>query len=229
MFSRSKDKESEKATATAAAPVSAPVNSGGRRPSSTRTAPSIISGDLVVHGNLTATGDIQIDGTVEGDIRSQSLTIGEKASITGEVVAEDIVIRGRVVGTIRGRRVQLSSTCHVEGDILHEALAVETGAFFEGNCRNSDDPISQSSNSAARTSGTAFDSGNHGNWTATDRPHHIMQFVDLAATLVLGQITARNQHIQIAPCAEKIPLRCQDHSAYARFMRQFNRLIDAGI
>ena len=148
MFSRSKDKETEKAPAAAAAPVSAPANSGGRRPSSTRTAPSIISADLVVHGNLTATGDIQIDGTVEGDIRSQSLTIGEKASINGEVVAEDIVIRGRVVGTIRGRRVQLSSTCHVEGDILHEALAVETGAFFEGNCRHSDDPISQSSTTA---------------------------------------------------------------------------------
>ncbi|MFN4230157.1 polymer-forming cytoskeletal protein [Parvibaculum sp.] len=116
-----------------------------------RTAPSIISNDLVVHGNLTATGDIQVDGTVEGDIRSQSLTIGEKASITGEIVAEDIVIRGRVVGTIRGRRVQLASTCHVEGDILHEALAVETGAFFEGACRHSDDPISQQSASTART------------------------------------------------------------------------------
>ncbi|MFZ3033947.1 MAG: polymer-forming cytoskeletal protein [Parvibaculum sp.] len=110
-----------------------------------RTAPSIISSDLVVHGNLVATGDIQIDGTVEGDIRSQSLTIGEKASVNGEVVAEDIVIRGRVIGTIRGRRVQLSSTCHVEGDILHEALAVETGAFFEGNCRHSEDPIGQAS------------------------------------------------------------------------------------
>ncbi|MDX5365522.1 MAG: polymer-forming cytoskeletal protein, partial [Alphaproteobacteria bacterium] len=113
-----------------------------------------ISADLVVHGNLTATGDIQIDGTVEGDIRSQSLTIGEKASITGEIVAEDIVIRGRVIGTIRGRRVQLSSTCHVEGDILHEALAVETGAFFEGNCRHSDDPINQSS-AAPAARGTA--------------------------------------------------------------------------
>jgi hypothetical protein len=45
--------------------------------------------------------------------------------------------------------VQLSSTCHVEGDILHEALAVETGAFFEGNCRHSDDPINQSSNASA--------------------------------------------------------------------------------
>ncbi|MDR3498083.1 MAG: polymer-forming cytoskeletal protein [Parvibaculum sp.] len=142
MFSRSKDKETEKPTAaqaSAPAPI-APVKRTG-----VRTAPSIISTDLVVHGNLVATGDIQVDGTVEGDIRSQSLTIGEKASITGEIVADDIVIRGRVIGTIRGRRVQLSSTCHVEGDILHEALAVETGAFFEGNCRHSDDPIGQAS------------------------------------------------------------------------------------
>jgi cytoskeletal protein CcmA (bactofilin family) len=141
MFSRSKDKETEKPAVQAAAPAPiAPVKRTG-----VRTAPSIISTDLVVHGNLVATGDIQVDGTVEGDIRSQSLTIGEKASITGEIVADDIVIRGRVIGTIRGRRVQLSSTCHVEGDILHEALAVETGAFFEGNCRHSDDPIGQAS------------------------------------------------------------------------------------
>ncbi|MEX0838986.1 MAG: polymer-forming cytoskeletal protein [Parvibaculum sp.] len=128
--------------------MAAPAPLPGKRPG-TRTAPSIISNDLVVHGNMTATGDIQVDGTVEGDIRSQSLTIGEKASITGEIVAEDIVIRGRVIGTIRGRRVQLSSTCHVEGDILHEALAVETGAFFEGNCRHSDDPIGQASSGAS--------------------------------------------------------------------------------
>lgn len=157
MFSRNKDKDTEKAPVPA---VSAPVSAAGsgRRPN-TRTAPSIISSDLVVHGNLTATGDIQVDGTVEGDIRSQSLTIGEKASINGEIVADDIVIRGRVVGTIRGRRVQLSSTCHVEGDILHEALAVETGAFFEGNCRHSDDPISQSAPARASAPRPAVTAG----------------------------------------------------------------------
>ena len=144
MFSRNKDKDAAATGNAAPTMAPAPAAAPSRRPSSgVRTAPSIISSDLVVHGNLTATGDIQVDGTIEGDIRSQSLTIGEKASITGEIVAEDIVIRGRVTGTIRGRRVQLASTCHVEGDILHEALAVETGAFFEGACRHSDDPISQ--------------------------------------------------------------------------------------
>lgn len=147
MFSRNKDKDSEKPMVSQVMSPPPAAQSSSKRPGP-RTAPSIISSDLVVHGNMTATGDIQVDGTVEGDIRSQSLTIGEKASITGEIIAEDIVIRGRVVGTIRGRRVQLASTCHVEGDILHEALAVETGAFFEGNCRHSDDPIGHAGNVA---------------------------------------------------------------------------------
>jgi len=106
-----------------------------------RAAPSIISEDLTVHGDLVAGGDIQVDGTVHGDVRSQSLTIGEHATVTGAVVAEDVVVRGRVLGSIRGRRVQLAASCHVEGDILHESLAIETGAFFEGSCRHSDDPL----------------------------------------------------------------------------------------
>ncbi|MEQ9520447.1 MAG: polymer-forming cytoskeletal protein [Parvibaculum sp.] len=138
MFSRNKD--NEKATASGSPSTTAPAPA---RRSNARLTPSIISNDLVVHGNLVAGGDIQIDGTIEGDIRSSSVTIGEQAHISGEVVADDIVIRGRVMGGIRGRRVQLCATCHVEGDILHEALAVETGAFFEGNCRHSDDPLAE--------------------------------------------------------------------------------------
>jgi len=108
-----------------------------------RAAPSILSADVVVVGNLTSGGDIQIDGTIEGDVRSISLTIGDKATINGEIVADDVVVRGRVIGSIHARRVQLCSNCHVEGNILHEALAVETGAYFEGNCRHSADPLGE--------------------------------------------------------------------------------------
>lgn len=106
-------------------------------------APSIISSDLVVNGSLSSTGDIQIDGRVEGDVQSAGLVIGDKAFIHGEVMAEDVTIRGRVQGSIRARKVLLCSTSHVEGNILHEAFAVETGAFFEGNCRHHDNPLSE--------------------------------------------------------------------------------------
>jgi cytoskeletal protein CcmA (bactofilin family) len=57
------------------------------------------------------------------------------------VAAEEVTVRGRVQGSIRARKVLLASTCHVEGDILHEAFSVETGAFFEGNCRHADNPL----------------------------------------------------------------------------------------
>ena len=112
-----------------------------QQPRSARSAPSILSADVVVVGNLTSGGDIQIDGTIEGDVRSVSLTVGDKATINGEIIADDVVVRGRVIGSIHARRVQLCSNCHVEGNILHEALAVETGAYFEGNCRHSADPL----------------------------------------------------------------------------------------
>lgn len=109
-----------------------------------KSAPSIISTDMVVQGSLVATGDIQVDGRVEGDIESGSLTIGEKATVHGEVTCEEVIIRGRVIGSVRAARVHLAGTSHVEGDIFHQALAVETGAFFEGNCRHSDNPMGES-------------------------------------------------------------------------------------
>ncbi len=136
MFS-SKSKEA----ATPSAPMVQSPQPQQKRPMRSGSAPSIISADLVVHGTLTSSGDIQIDGKVEGNVNSTGLVIGDKAYIQGDVMAEDVTIRGRVKGAIRARKVLLASTCHVEGDILHEAFAVETGAFFEGNCRHADNPL----------------------------------------------------------------------------------------
>ena len=137
MFS-SKSKDAASMPPMPSAPSSVPKRSGGRS-----SAPSIISGDLVVNGTLSSSGDMQIDGRVEGDVHSTGLVIGEKAFIHGEVMAEDVTVRGRVQGSIRAKKVLLCSTCHVEGNILHEAFAVEAGAFFEGNCRHSDNPLAE--------------------------------------------------------------------------------------
>ena len=136
MFS-SKSKD----TAPPAPPAAPTTAQQQKRPMRSSAAPSIISGDLVVNGTLTSSGDIQIDGKVEGNVNSAGLVIGDKACIEGDVMAEDVTVRGRVKGSIRARKVLLASTCHVEGDILHEAFAVETGAFFEGNCRHADNPL----------------------------------------------------------------------------------------
>ncbi len=105
--------------------------------------PSIVSADLVVAGTLNTSGDMQIDGKVEGDVRSASLVIGERAEVRGQIWSEDVTVRGRVIGRIHAHKIQLCATAHVEGDILAEAFAVEAGAFFEGHCKHSDNPLGE--------------------------------------------------------------------------------------
>ncbi|MDH5531016.1 MAG: polymer-forming cytoskeletal protein [Paracoccaceae bacterium] len=104
---------------------------------------STLSADLTIVGNLKTTGDIQVEGTVEGDIRAHLLTVGESATIKGEIVADDVVVNGRVVGRVRGLKVRLTSTARVEGDIIHKTIAIESGAHFEGSVQRQDDPLGQ--------------------------------------------------------------------------------------
>ena len=106
-----------------------------------KPAASVLSADLTVVGNLKTTGDIQVEGVVEGDIRAHLLTVGESATIRGEIVADDIVINGRVIGRVRGLKVRLTSTARVEGDIIHKTIAIESGAHFEGSVQRQDDPL----------------------------------------------------------------------------------------
>ena len=112
----------------------------------TRTAtqrpPAVIGPDLTIHRNLSSEGQVQFDGNVEGDIHGTHIIVGERAHITGGIIAEEVVVRGHVMGSVRGKRVMLQAQSHVEGDIYHKALAIEQGAFFEGKSRRSEDPIS---------------------------------------------------------------------------------------
>ncbi len=105
-----------------------------------RGAPSIIGPELIISGNLSSRGDIQVEGEVQGDIHATHVTVGERAQITGGIIADEVVVRGHVMGSIRGKRVLLQTTCHVEGDVYHQTLAIEQGAFFEGKSRRTQDP-----------------------------------------------------------------------------------------
>ena len=116
---------------------------------------STLSSDLTITGNLKTTGDIQVEGTVEGDIRAHLLTVGEGATIKGEVIADDVVINGRIIGRVRGLKVRLTSTARVEGDIIHKTIAIESGAHFEGSVQRQDDPLAGNAKPAAKPAATA--------------------------------------------------------------------------
>ena len=139
MFSKSSKEPAEAAAIPQQQPASPAVPP--KRTGRANGVPSIFSAEVTVRGMILSQGDVQVDGKIEGDIRACSLVIGEKAVVTGDVYAEEATIRGRVDGSISARKVQLAATCRVSGNVLHESLSVEAGAFFEGNCRHSDNPL----------------------------------------------------------------------------------------
>ena len=100
--------------------------------------PSIISADMKVVGNLQSGGDIQIDGTVDGDIRSRTVTVGESAHIDGSINAESVNVRGRVSGQVTAASVRLAKTANVQGDINYKTLAIEEEAVIDGQMRRID-------------------------------------------------------------------------------------------
>lgn len=94
--------------------------------------PSIISADMTVSGNLLGDGVMQVEGTVEGDIRCADVTIGRSAQVSGQIECDTVHVHGTVTGEIRARSVSLSASARVTGDIQHEELSIEAGAYMEG-------------------------------------------------------------------------------------------------
>ena len=94
--------------------------------------PSIIGSSMKVSGDLNSEGAVQIEGEIEGNIHCIEVTVGPNAQIRGHIYAETAKVHGNVNGEIRAQRVTLSSTARVMGDIVHEELAIEAGAYVEG-------------------------------------------------------------------------------------------------
>jgi len=130
MFSQKSKQPETKQAVKSSPPAPAPRQANAE--------PSIISADLRVVGNLHCSGDLQVKGNVEGDIQSRSVTIGEGAHVQGSVRADTVHISGSIKGQIEAPAVTIARTANVQGDIVHQTLAVEAGAFLDGNCRHLD-------------------------------------------------------------------------------------------
>lgn len=105
------------------------INTNQRHSNAT---PSIIGAGLEVQGNITSDSEIQLDGSVTGNLHCSVLVMGEQGIITGDVTADQVTIRGEVKGNIRARTVRLEQTARITGDVYHESLTVEAGAKLHG-------------------------------------------------------------------------------------------------
>lgn len=139
---------------SSATPTSnSPVETSRKPSTSTRTkgsnAPSILSRDLVITGEISTDGDVQIEGRVEGNVKATTLTIGEKGSVNGKITAGKVLIRGKVTGKINATTIEMAETANVLADLVQDHLTIANGAFFDGKCTRKTKPAGISANLSA--------------------------------------------------------------------------------
>ncbi len=93
--------------------------------------PSIIGADLKVVGNLQCDGDIDVQGTVQGDIQAATVTVDKDARVDGSIRAHSLIVSGSVDGEMEATEISLTSTARVTGELSHETLSVDPGASLE--------------------------------------------------------------------------------------------------
>jgi cytoskeletal protein CcmA (bactofilin family) len=123
--------------APTAAPMS-PISATPRTPKplpKQSGVPSIISAEMTIRGDLRSPGDLQIEGTVIGEIDVGKLVIAEGGRVDGNITAQNAKICGALNGSVRAAMVTLTATARVVGDIHHDLLAIETGGQLEGMSR----------------------------------------------------------------------------------------------
>ena len=97
------------------------------------TIPSIISEGSEFKGNVKTSGEIQIDGVLNGNIRAKQIVVGENGNVRGNVTASFLRICGKIEGEIRAETVEIVSSASVKGNVFKKTISIESGSKVIGN------------------------------------------------------------------------------------------------
>jgi cytoskeletal protein CcmA (bactofilin family) len=102
--------------------------------SSTPGGKNVLSSDVEIKGNLRFSGELLFEGKIEGEITTDGvLTLGDSATINGNINAGNVVVRGKVNGNITAKeKIDIKTKAEIFGDIKASKLSVEEGVTFVG-------------------------------------------------------------------------------------------------
>ena len=96
---------------------------------------SVIDANLSITGDLATDGTVRVDGRVEGELhRTDTLIIGDGATVIGNVEAREVVIGGDLTGNLRvSGRVEVQQSGTVRGDIRAASVLLAEGGTIQGH------------------------------------------------------------------------------------------------
>ena len=87
-------------------------------------------------GSIAYEGTVRVDGTIEGEIRTDgALLVGEDAVIIAKVAAGAIICKGKMSGDVVAKQKgRLLAPAVFQGSIRTPIFSIEEGVTFDGTC-----------------------------------------------------------------------------------------------
>lgn len=101
-----------------------------------KDAETIIGPSVMIKGNFNSQGNIIIEGTLKGDVKTSStIYIGDKARVTASIEAKTARAGGEIKGSLKIKNhLEVVASARIDGDIECSSLSVENGAIINGKC-----------------------------------------------------------------------------------------------
>jgi cytoskeletal protein CcmA (bactofilin family) len=98
-------------------------------------AETIIGESVFVKGNFESNGNIIINGSLEGDIKTKgAVLVGEKSKISANISAEEMIVKGRIDGNlVISNYLSIGSSATIIGNIECSQISIEKGAEIKGD------------------------------------------------------------------------------------------------
>ncbi|HAV8881014.1 TPA: polymer-forming cytoskeletal protein [Escherichia coli] len=95
---------------------------------------TVISAGVSVNGIVTGCGDVEVCGTLTGEIvlAEGDVTVRSGGTVDGRIRAENITVEGRVKGRCEGKSVQITESGSLRGECCVTTLSIAHGGLFSG-------------------------------------------------------------------------------------------------
>src|SRR5882672_8496367 len=116
---------------------------------------NVLSSDVEIKGNLKFSGELTMEGKLEGEINTDGvLHLGETGAVNGNVNANSVIVRGKINGNLIAKdKIEIKSKAEVFGDIRAAKLVIEEGVTFVGKTEVNPNKVAPSPAPPLRTPG----------------------------------------------------------------------------
>ena len=103
---------------------------------------TLISPDTVIIGELHFSGNLDIDGLVQGNIVAQPgadalVRVVGKGRVEGEIRAPSVIINGAVQGDVySSKHLELASRARVQGNVFYTLVEMAAGSEVNGSLKH---------------------------------------------------------------------------------------------